>query len=114
MDEVCVILTTTDSEAEADGIARSLVEVRLAACVQRWPIESVYRWKGAVEQAGEFALLIKTTVDRAVAVETWIGRHHSYEVAEVMMIPVPRVAEAYRAWVEASTRDADGQGDRPG
>jgi periplasmic divalent cation tolerance protein len=56
MDEVCVILTTTDSEAEADGIARSLVEVRLAACVQRWPIESVYRWKGAVEQAGEFAL----------------------------------------------------------
>jgi periplasmic divalent cation tolerance protein len=114
MTEACVILTTTDSEAEAERIARSLVEARLAACVQRWPIESIYRWNGAVERAGEFALLIKTTVDRAAAVETWIGTHHSYEVAEVMMIPVPRLAAAYRAWMEESTRDQDGQGDRPG
>ena len=103
MNDACVVLTTTGTKDEADRMARSLVEARLAACVQRLPIASVYQWKGAIEEAGEFLLLIKTTVQWYPAIEAWIGEHHSYEVPEVVMLPAARVAPAYLAWIGEST-----------
>jgi periplasmic divalent cation tolerance protein len=104
MSEACVILTTTDSDEEALRIARSLVEARLAACVQRLAIESTYAWEGAVEEAREVLLLIKTSADRYREVEAWIAEHHTYKVPEVLLLRAPQGSVAYLGWLEAATR----------
>jgi periplasmic divalent cation tolerance protein len=103
MNEACVVLTTTDSEEEAGRIARGLVEARLAACVQRLPIGSVYSWQGAVEETGEILLLVKTTVGRYAELEAWIAANHSYEVPEIVMLRADRAAAGYLAWLTGAT-----------
>ncbi len=85
----CVILTTTGSRGEADRIANLLVVSRLAACVQVTPIESTYRWKGKVTSEPEFLLLVKTASARYKEVETTIRENHSYEVPEIIQLPLP-------------------------
>jgi len=103
MTKACVILTTTESEDEARRIARALVEARLAACVQRLTIGSVYEWSGAVEDTPEILLLIKTSVDRYPEVESWILENHSYQVPEVLMIRAAGGSSAYLDWVARAT-----------
>lgn len=87
--------------ARADAIARTLVDERLAACVQVLPpMRSTYRWEGAVEQADEVLLQSKTTraaVDAAVA---RIVALHPYAVAEVVAVDITTAAPAYAAWVQ--------------
>ena len=104
MSEACVILTTTDSDEEAARLARSLVEERLAACVQRLAIDSTFTWEGSVDRTQEILLLIKTTVDRYPAAEAWIRQHHTYQVPEVLMLRALAGSAAYLAWLEAETR----------
>lgn len=95
-----VISSTTDTEEEARHIARALVEGRLAACVQIVPgIRSVYRWEGAVEEAPEFLLLIKTGRERFREVSNALERLHSYELPEILATPVVDGSERYLAWL---------------
>ncbi|HXH65025.1 MAG TPA: divalent-cation tolerance protein CutA [Mariprofundaceae bacterium] len=97
--EICLILTTVDSEDAARQMARSLVEQRLAGCVQMLPgIRSLYRWQGSVEEAGESLIQIKTSPERANEVMRWLEAHHPYELPEIVRIDASASA-AYAAWL---------------
>jgi len=95
------VQTTTAGREEAEAIAAELVDKRLVACVQIvGPITSTYRWQGEVETAEEWLLLIKTSAAAYQRVEEAIRRRHSYEVPEIIALPVVRGSEGYLGWVE--------------
>lgn len=96
-----VVLVTCGSRAEAQQIARETVSRRLAACANllEIPLRSVYRWKGKVEKAGEFLLLIKTTARRLPALQAEVERMHSYDVPEFIALPIVAGSPKYLAWL---------------
>jgi len=98
-----VILCTCSSEAEAERLARLLVEDRLAACVNAIPrVRSTYRWQGAVETADEVLLVIKSSADLFPAVEEKLRAAHSYQVPEVLALPVAAGSAPYLEWLRGS------------
>jgi periplasmic divalent cation tolerance protein len=100
---VSLVLTTLGADADAVALARTLVEERLAACVNVLPpMTSVYRWKGTVEQDREQQIVIKTTADRLTALEARLRALHPYEVPEFLVIPVAGGSAAYLQWVGES------------
>ena len=100
-----IVLTTAASKAEAQRIARSLVERKLAACVNVvGPIESVYRWKGAVEAAEEFLCIAKTTAAATEAVQAAIKELHSYELPECVVLTIEAGGEEYLAWISQNAK----------
>lgn len=100
-----IVFSTTASQEEARRIAQQLVERSLAACVNvLGPIESIYRWQGKVETAGEFLLLIKTTAERFPDVRDALVALHSYEVPECIAIDVADGSAPYLAWLADSVR----------
>ena len=100
-----VIMTTTLDDADkAKELARQIVAARLAACVQLVPIHSVYRWKGAVEEAPETLLVIKTRQDRVDELMQFIRKHHTYEVPEMTVMPLTGGWPEYLAWIDAESR----------
>jgi periplasmic divalent cation tolerance protein len=101
-----IVLTTAGSDEEARRLARALVERRLAACVNLvTPVESVYRWKGKVETAREWLLLIKTTAASLAAVEAAIRELHSYELPECLHLAIEGGSEEYLGWIGESVTD---------
>jgi periplasmic divalent cation tolerance protein len=93
-----VILVTAPS-ASAASLARGLVEAGLAACVGSMPLRSVYRWKGAIEEADEVQLVIKTAAPFE-AVRSWVRARHPYEVPELVALEITEADEAYAAWLK--------------
>ena len=101
MTDKVVVLTTCDSEMLAEQLARHLVEHRLAACVNILPkARSVYRWQEKMEDAGEWVLLIKSRRDLFASVRAEIQKLHTYEVPEVIALPVVDGSDAYLAWLD--------------
>ena len=102
MSDKVVVLVTCASVAEARRIARSVVEARLAACVNILPgaVTSIYRWKGMVESARERLLLIKTSRKRLAGLQKAVERLHSYDVPEFIALPIAAGSRAYLAWLE--------------
>ncbi|MBN9424236.1 MAG: divalent-cation tolerance protein CutA [Candidatus Accumulibacter sp. 66-26] len=99
-----LVLTNLPDRPAAEALAATLVETRLAACVNILaPCRSVYRWQGAVEAADEVPLLIKTTDECYPALEAAIRAAHPYELPEVIALPVERGLPAYLAWLAAET-----------
>lgn len=99
-DEAVVVLVTAGDAGEAARIGRALVEERLAACVNVvGPVRSIYRWQGAVEDASEHLLLVKASGAAFAALEARIRELHSYEVPEVLALPVRAGSAAYLAWL---------------
>ncbi len=102
-----VVLCTAPSEA-AESLASKLVEERVAACVNVLPgVMSVYRWKGAVERAGEALLVVKTSGDALSALVARLRALHPYEVPEIVAIEPAHVDAAYAAWVDAETKSVE-------
>jgi periplasmic divalent cation tolerance protein len=101
-----VVGTTVDRRAAARRLAERIVESRLAACAQFFPIRSVYRWKGKVESANECLLLAKTRADLASRLVRFIRRHHAYEVPEIVVTPILGGWKDYLDWIAAETGDA--------
>jgi periplasmic divalent cation tolerance protein len=98
-----IVLTTAGSAEEARKIAQTLVEKRLAACINIVPqVESVYRWEGKVETAAEFMLVIKTTTAAFAGVRAAIQKLHSYDVPECVMLEVSDGETKYLDWISAS------------
>jgi len=94
------VTTTTETKEQAEAIARHLVETNLAACVQiTGPIESIYRWKGKMENAREWLCLIKTREDLFPEVEAAIKKMHSYETPEIIAVPIVQGSKEYLAWL---------------
>jgi periplasmic divalent cation tolerance protein len=103
MSDEKLVISTTGSREEASRIAHELVEKQLAACVNiMGPIESVYRWKGAIESSPEFLLLVKTTSSRCADAVAEIKGLHSYEVPEAITIAIEGGSPDYLNWVRQS------------
>ena len=98
-----LVLSTAGSREEAERLATTLVERKLAACVNVvGPIASVYRWAGKVERAEEFLLLIKSAADQFDALSQAIAELHSYDVPECIEVAVTAGSEPYLRWLAES------------
>src|SRR5580700_1896566 len=105
MTNAVVGLVTCSSRAEARRVARAVLAKKLAACVNIvGGLESHYWWRGKIESARECLLLIKTTRARMVGVTSAVKAVHSYEVAEVIFLPVIEGEKNYLKWVSASAK----------
>jgi periplasmic divalent cation tolerance protein len=96
--KLILVLTTVPDEAAGDALAETLVGEKLAACVNRLPVESTYRWQGAVESARETLLVIKSTSDLVERLRARVHALHSYEVPEFVVLDAAAVAPAYLQW----------------
>jgi len=102
MTDKIVVLSTASSAEEAEKIARSLVDARLAACVNVVPgMRSFYRWKEHIEDTAEWLMVIKSSRGRFDALRTALERLHSYEVPEVIALTVIDGAQNYLNWMDA-------------
>jgi periplasmic divalent cation tolerance protein len=103
-DAIAIVLTTIGADADAAALARTLVEERLAACINVLPpMTSVYRWNGAVEQEREQQLVIKTTRAVVPQLEARLRALHPYELPEFLVVgAADETSPAYRAWVGES------------
>jgi periplasmic divalent cation tolerance protein len=101
-----VVLVTCGSLAEGRKIARSVVEKKLAACVNIScaAVESIYRWKGKIESGQEYLLIMKTTVRRLQELEREVKRMHSYETPEFVVLDVKDGSKAYLEWIAESVQ----------
>lgn len=101
MTDKIVVLSTCDSPEQAATLARKLVEARLAACVNIIPaIRSIYRWKGEIEDATEWQLVIKSRRDLFEKLRETLASVHSYEVPEVVAFPIVDGSPGYLEWMD--------------
>lgn len=100
MTDAMVVLCACPNHQDALQIGSALVQERLAACVNLLPaIQSIYRWKGELEQSDEFLLLIKTTGPRFEALRDRLKALHPYETPEIVALPVADASGDYLAWI---------------
>ena len=103
MTDIIVILSTCATREEAEKLARVLIEERLAACVNVIPgVRSYYRWKGAIESADECLLVIKSSRELFGSIAAILEGEHSYEVPELLALPVVEGATNYLNWLLAN------------
>lgn len=101
MTDKIVVLTTCDSLESATNLARGLVDHRVAACVNILPgARSIYHWKGKVEDTTEWLLVIKSRRDLFPALRAAVGKLHTYEVPELIALPVVDGSQPYLAWLD--------------
>ncbi|GAB4377429.1 MAG: divalent-cation tolerance protein CutA [Elainellaceae cyanobacterium] len=94
-----VVLVTAASQAEAETIAEALIQERLAACVNIVPIQSLYVWQGEMHRDQEYQLIIKTNLDRFSELESKIQAIHSYEIPEIIALPIIKGSAPYLQWM---------------
>ena len=99
-----VVLVTAGSRAEAEAIATALVNSQLAACVSLVPIHSVYTWQGVLHQEEEWQLLIKTDLAQFQTLESKIRELHSYEVPEIIALPIVAGSQPYLQWISEQVK----------
>lgn len=105
MHQTLMVLVNVPDETVAHAIARTLVEQRLAACVNVLPaVQSVYRWQGKIEEAVEVPMLIKTTQARYAELEAAVKAAHPYDVPELIALPIVAGLPEYLGWVVAETK----------
>ena len=98
-----VVLITAANKKEALALARSLLNLKLAACVNIISnLESFFRWKGKVEKAKEALLIVKTRKEKFSAVVKAVKSMHSYEVPEIISIPITSGFKPYLKWIDES------------
>ncbi len=97
-------MTNVPDTSTALAIGRQLVEKKLAACVSQIPgVRSIYRWQGAIEEAGEITILIKTTQARYSELESTIKTLHPHDVPEIIVLPIVGGFPPYLDWIERET-----------
>ena len=99
-----IAITTVASEAKAREIARAALEARLAACVQLFPIRSLYVWKDELREDAEIALHLKIRAEDFPAAQALIRRLHDYETPEILQIDIAEGDGAYLDWMAACLR----------
>ena len=105
MTDKIVLLSTCATREEAEKLARLLLDARLAACVNVIPgVRSYYRWKGAIESADECLLVVKYSSDLIGSIGAVLEKEHSYEVPELLALPVVEGAANYLNWLLANLR----------
>ncbi|HMK56929.1 MAG TPA: divalent-cation tolerance protein CutA [Dissulfurispiraceae bacterium] len=102
--EALIVYITAPHEEEAARIARTLVEERLAGCVNIVKdIRSIYSWQGKIEDEKEVLLIVKTRPQLFQAVSARVQELHSYSVPEVIAMPVVCGSEEYLKWLNETT-----------
>jgi len=104
-DHPCVVSTALGTEDEAESLASALVEAGLAACVQVMHVRSVYRWQGELRREPEWVLLAKTRSALFGQVEAFIRERHSYELPEILQMPVSGGSPDYLRWLLEATSE---------
>ena len=100
----CQIVTSIDSPERANELAAALVDEHLAACVQvAGPVESVYRWKGAVERAREWVIVVKTSAARRADAMARIEALHPYDLPEIVSHDITDGFQPYLDWIASQT-----------
>jgi periplasmic divalent cation tolerance protein len=94
-----VVFVTASSRPEAEAIATALIQSQLAACVSFTPIHSMYTWEGKVCSDEEWQLIIKTDLNQFAALEATVLSLHSYEVPEMIALPIVTGSSAYLNWM---------------
>lgn len=106
MAEFVQVVTTLESQADADRLARGAVEARLAACAQVvGPIGSTYWWQGGLQSATEWQVLLKTAGDRYAGLEAYLREVHPYDEPEIVATEIVAGSAGYLAWLREQTRD---------
>ena len=101
MTDKIVVFTTCNSEEQAAQLARHLVELQLAACATILPgARSFYRWEGETKNAPECVVMIKSRRDLFPRLREAIGQIHSFEIPEVIALPVVDGSDAYLKWLD--------------
>ena len=101
MTDKVIAYTTCSDKAEAEKLARHLVEERLAACVSVLPgVKSFYRWQGKIETDDEILLMVKTSRDLVDEMRRRLDRLHSYDLPELIVVPIVDGSPNYLAWLE--------------
>ncbi len=104
MSSPLLVLCTVASHADGERLAEALGGETLAACVNLvGPIHSIYRWQGALSRDDEYLLLIKTTRRRYASLEARLRALHTYDVPEIIALPIERGSAPYLAWLAAAT-----------
>jgi periplasmic divalent cation tolerance protein len=102
--QFALVLTTLPGDADAGAFAQTLVEDRLAACVNLLPLmESVFRWEGRIDRDTERQMLIKTSHERVPALWERVRALHPYDVPEFIVLPIVDGNAAYLKWLGEST-----------
>jgi periplasmic divalent cation tolerance protein len=105
-EQVLVILVTVENQKEAIKIGKGMVNAKLAACANIIPrIQSVYQWKGKVVKGQEVLLILKSTKNRYRALERAIKTMHTYEIPEIIALPVEEGLDQYIKWVQCETHN---------
>lgn len=94
-----IIYTTCASEAEAETIAKALLDEKLIACANWWPVRSAYNWRGKRQNENEIALILKTDESQAEAVSEKIKELHSYDTPCIARIEVAKINQEYERWL---------------
>jgi periplasmic divalent cation tolerance protein len=103
-----IVFVMAANENEASRIAQALVEEKLAACVNvMGPVRSIYRWRGTIENANEYMLVIKTSRHYFSKLERRVRELHSYEVPEIVAVTLAAGSKPYIAWLAESTRETE-------
>lgn len=107
LDTACygIVMVTASSREEGEAIAHSLLEAKLAACVSMMPIRSIYTWQEQVHNEEEWQLLIKTDLAKFETLEAKIRELHSYQVPEIIALPLVTGSAPYLAWISQQVRD---------
>ena len=106
MTDCCQVTTTWPDQVAADRAAATLVRERLAACAQvQGPLFSTYAWKGANERGQEWYCHFKTTTGRLRALQQRIRELHTYEVPEIIALPIVGGDESYLEWIRSEVKD---------
>lgn len=101
--EYCIITTTTDSKENADAITQGLLEKKLVGCVQSSTIQSAYHWEGKIIESEEICLQMKTKRSLFETIQTEIEHLHTYDVPEIIMVPMSGANHAYLQWIKEET-----------
>ena len=105
MTEYIQVLTTVENKADAEKIAKNLVEKRIAACVQIiGPLTSYFQWQGKLDSAQEYLCLIKSRADLFPALEAEIKSMHPYEVPEILATPITKGGKDYLNWLASELK----------
>jgi len=102
--DYCIVITTTDSKEIADKLTKTVLDKKLAACIQRYEIKSSYIWNGKIEEALEFKLEIKTVKNRVKELIEIVKSMHNYEVPEILVLPIIDGNEDYFNWIDESLK----------
>ena len=97
-------MTTFSKKKEAEKISKKIISNKLAACIQIEKIKSFYKWNGKVQNENEYLLLIKTRSRRFKKLKNFVKKHHSYEIPEIIQIPIKNGSKEYLSWLEAGTK----------